>query len=898
MVDRLTLTVNSRLARWLQFHHGRQQSLDGQRVWNKPDIHSLDDWLRQVWLQSWPEQYVLTELQSRNLWQKIIREDPSTSHLNLLHIQGAASHASEACQLIQKYRLPDEPAGFNNYTEETRTFRRWLTRYRKQLQEWQALDPSELLDAVSLRMEQGHIPLPGEIIFHGFDEITPQMRGWLDFLESRQISIRFEPNEPAPVASNILQEVISRKQATVQKYEDANEEVTQCARWIRSVYREGKTIGIVVPQLEDYRDILEREFKAELAPASVFPWEDPHLPFNISLGTPLSHEPMVHLALLLLSQKNKRIPLLTFSTLVTSPFLNLPADEIESRRDLDWSLRGGNTTHVLITKVLSPEQKQKCPTLVAFIKDWMGWMDKESPRLPSEWAEIISDFLGTLQWPMDKQEWEELTKIKGKRDLLSRQYQAFKSWKECLDSLSSLDRVLQKINRHQAVSNLTHIAGETLFQPQTHEEPIQVIGLLESAGMEFDHLWVMGCHGETLPPIPHPNPFLPFLSHQQPYSLPHSTAERELIFTEQTLWRLAHACHEIVFSYPTWQGESEMAASPLLTPWIKDKNTIQSSVSSKVADHPGFAVQLESVEDYFPIPVLPEEKKSIKGGYSLLKNQAECPFRAFAIHRLSSKTRNFPEMDVDDSFQGTLIHKIMELFWQQARTSDTLHDLHESNKLQPLIQKCIQEAFQDSSFDADQQSAFYELEQERLTSLILEWMEKDLERSAFEVLKTEEPDEIQLDGLILKIKLDRMDKTPEGKIILIDYKTGRINPPDKWFEDRMEDPQLPLYALQVPADAVAYANVKRGEYKYKGIAVQDNLIPRLESDLSRYNPDLHSWKELSLYWKENLSRTAQEFLAGHLKVDPLNAPDTCRYCDQITLCRKTELLNPFNGEAE
>ena len=149
MVDSLTLTVNSRLARWLLFHYSRQQSLDGHRVWKKPAIHSMDEWLRQAWLQSWPEQYVLTELQSRHLWQKIIREDSATPDLNLLHIQGAASHASQAYQLIQKYRLPEDPAGFNNYTEETQTFRRWMTRYRKQLREWQALDPSELLETTS-----------------------------------------------------------------------------------------------------------------------------------------------------------------------------------------------------------------------------------------------------------------------------------------------------------------------------------------------------------------------------------------------------------------------------------------------------------------------------------------------------------------------------------------------------------------------------------------------------------------------------------------------------------------------------------------------------------------------------------------------------------------------------
>ena len=253
MVDSLTLTVNPRLARWLLFHHGRQQAQAGLKVWEKPAIHSIDEWLRQAWLQSWPDQYVLSELQSRHLWQKIIREDPDTSTLNLLHMQGAASHASQAYQLIRKYRLPDDPTQFNNYTEETQTFRRWMTLYQKQLKEWGALDPSELLDAVIEALSKGKIPLPGRIALYGFDEITPQLQDWLNLLQSKNIPVEFKPLEPAPVASDRLQKLITEKKPTVQKYEDANEEVIQCARWIRSVYKDGETIGVVVPKLEDYR---------------------------------------------------------------------------------------------------------------------------------------------------------------------------------------------------------------------------------------------------------------------------------------------------------------------------------------------------------------------------------------------------------------------------------------------------------------------------------------------------------------------------------------------------------------------------------------------------------------------------------------------------------------------
>jgi len=886
MVDSLTLTVNSRLARWLLLHYSRQQSLDGHEVWRKPAIHSMDEWILQAWLQSWPDQYVLTELQSKHLWQRIIQEDSATSDLNLLHVQGAASHAFKAYQLITEYRLPEDPAGFNNYTEETQSFRRWMTHYRKQLNEWQALDPAELLDAVTESMEQGHIPLPETIVLHGFDEITPQFNNWLSFLKTKDVRVHFKPFQPAPVATDHLQTLTTKKKATVQKYEDANEEVIQCARWIRSVYQEGKTIGIVIPELETYREILERELKTELAPASVYPWEDRHLPFNISMGTPLSHEPMVHLALVLLSQKNKRIPLLTFSTLITSPFLKNPIDEIEARRELDWSLRGSNTTHVFLPKALDLKQRDRYPTLVTLLDALMSWVDDTSFRLPSEWARGISKFLKKVHWPTDG------------GTLSSLQYQAMQSWNECLDSLSSLDRVLQKINRHQAVSHLTHIANETQFQQQTHEEPIQVVGLLESAGMEFDNLWIMGCHAETLPPYPKPNPFLPFMSHQKQFNLPHSTAEQALIFAEQTLYRLAHACKIIVFSYPAWQGETEMAPSPLLTRWLLDNNTIQSSNSNKLQDHPGFAVQLESVQDYFAIPVSPTETEHIRGGTGILKNQAECPFRAFAIHRLSSQSRDFPELDMDDSLKGSLIHKILELFWKQVRTSERLHELHDSNTLLEQIRQSVQVGMQTFEFDTNTQSVFLGIEQERLTELIHGWMEYERERSDFEVLAVESEISIKLNDLPLTLKVDRIDQTADGKTVLIDYKTGLVTNLKKWFGERIEEPQLPLYSLKVNVDAIVFANIRKGSFRYRGLSHEENLIPKVTANIIKEHPDLETWEDLKDFWKNGLNLMAKEFLDGYLHVSPLHDDDTCKYCDQLTLCRKTELLTSNNGEEE
>ena len=77
---------------------------------------------------------------------------------------------------------------------------------------------------------------------------------------------------------------------------------------------------------------------------------------------------------------------------------------------------------------------------------------------------------------------------------------------------------------------------------------------------------------------------------------------------------------------------------------------------------------------------------------------------------------------------------------------------------------------------------------------------------------------------------------------------------------------------------------------------EDNIIPKVYSNLSKENSDLITWDDLLAFWKRGLNGLAGEFLEGHLKVAPLDVKDTCKYCDQVTFCRKTELLASANGE--
>ena len=240
----------------------------------------------------------------------------------------------------------------------------------------------------------------------------------------------------------------------------------------------------------------------------------------------------------------------------------------------------------------------------------------------------------------------------------------------------------------------------------------------------------------------------------------------------------------------------------------------------------------------------------------------------------------------------------MEFFWKQVRTSERLHELHQSNELLGKIRQCVEEGMLEYRFDLQRQNIFLELERDRLTQLIHDWMEFERERNHFEVLLTENERTIHLNDLMLTLKVDRIDRTSDGKTVLIDYKTGLVPNLNKWFGERIEEPQLPLYFMEVDADALAFITLRKGRFRYRGLSREDDIIPQVSSNLTKENPELENWDGLKIFWKTGLDLLATEFLQGRLNVSPLHGDETCKYCDQITFCRKTELFTSTNGENE
>jgi len=150
------------------------------------------------------------------------------------------------------------------------------------------------------------------------------------------------------------------------------------------------------------------------------------------------------------------------------------------------------------------------------------------------------------------------------------------------------------------------------------------------------------------------------------------------------------------------------------------------------------------------------------------------------------------------------------------------------------------------------------------------------------VLATEESVETRFSGLDLRMRLDRLDRLEDGRLIIIDYKTGRFSPAD-WEGERPADPQLPLYAVTADGDiaALVFAGITPGDMRFAGLEREEGLLP---GNGVRLEPD---WPGHVRGWRGALEQLGAEYLDGRAVVMPRDA-QSCRYCDLHAFCRIDE----------
>jgi probable DNA repair protein len=278
----------------------------------------------------------------------------------------------------------------------------------------------------------------------------------------------------------------------------------------------------------------------------------------------------------------------------------------------------------------------------------------------------------------------------------------------------------------------------------------------------------------------------------------------------------------------------------------------------------------------------------LKGGSSLLQDQSACPFRAFANHRLGAAGLEEPVSGVDARIKGIITHRVLQLLWQQIGDQESLLTM-DGLELKQLIESTVSREL--SAIKQQRPETFtprfMQIEQDRLTELILQWLELEKQRAPFKAATLEQKEKVNLSGLNIDVRADRIDLLEDGTKLIIDYKTGKNLSYKGWFEQRIEEPQLPLYSTIESAKiaGVCLAGVNQPKLGFKGITEQSGVVPGVkEFAKNRESADYPSWDGLKHAWKQRLELLAEEIQSGRADVLP-KSPKECSYCPLPSLCR-------------
>ncbi|MEP7330195.1 MAG: PD-(D/E)XK nuclease family protein, partial [Betaproteobacteria bacterium] len=874
----IVVTPNNRLARFLVARHDAHEVQRGATAWPAARALPWTAWLQSLWLDALAagaladERALVSADASAVLWDRIVAGDSE-----LLDPQGAATAAADAWSTFYAWRKPGETfdawqhAGID---DDAATFSRWAAQFRALLDDRRLLDAAQVIDA--LIAIAGNVPAWREvpIVLAGFLEWTPQQRRLLTALEGAGV-VMTRVALPAPRSAE-------RVRAT---YPSTTAELAAALGEARIVALADPTarIGIVIGDLANHRDAVIAAADDILCPE----WaeradEDAPRPYDLSLGAKLTDVPLLSVALHLIEWAAGALPTAVAAAVLRSPYLPGDANAWLGRAGVERTWRQDGIQHVTMAAALAA-----LPAGDPLRTHW-GPLDPPDAgrKSPAAWAQAWRWWLTALGWP-------------GDQSLGSSEWQARDAWWRLMGTLATLDNVTGPTTRDDALAAMRSMSARTLFQPEARGAKIQILGMLEAAGLEFDWMWITGMSAGQWPPTATPQPLLP-LRWQRAHGVPRADAMHALAYARTVTATLAQSAPMVIASYAERDGDAQMAISSLIACWpVRTLATIPlygGCARAIALARPAF----ESLPDVVG-PAL-ERGAHAHGGVAVVESQSACAFQAFARFRLRHNAWPDIAAGLLPEERGSVLHRALASFWQGVGTQAAMLALT-GPQLDSRVAVAVEVGL--GALDARRwrqiPAAVAAAERDRLVSVIRAWLDTvERERPLFTVDESEQIHSLTLGELQFRLRIDRVDILDGGGRAVIDYKAGRAIGASKWFAQRPEGTQLGMYALALrgdekapPVRAVAFGQMKAGEVKVVGLAAEKVMWPALAapSDSRRRLP-VRDWQEVEAFWEEQYGALASAFRAGAADVLPRNA-QTCRYCDMQALCRIQRLDDPI-----
>ena len=443
-----------------------------------------------------------------------------------------------------------------------------------------------------------------------------------------------------------------------------------------------------------------------------------------------------------------------------------------------------------------------------------------------------------------------------------------------------------------------------------HGEPaegIQVMGVLETRNLDFDHVLLLSCNEGNMPRGVNDTSFIPYAI-RKAYGL--TTVDQKVAIYQHYFHRLLQRAKDvpIVYNNSTNDGQTgEM--SRFMLQLMVDRSSVNSKLSA-VNYKTLRAGQKTLLRTPHPVTKTPEVmqhlRERLSGGISptAISNYLRCQLRFFYryVCNLEDAVDNEEEL-IDNRLFGNIFHKAAQNLYQRfGRQEITAFDLDKLLKDVVDIERAVDDAIKTEFFHFDDPTrpmppldGLQLINREVIIKYVRQLVEIDRRLTPFTILGLEQYVSMDLSKLRIGGIIDRLDsitdsQTGDQHIRVVDYKTGsrrlKTLPDVAAILDPANIPDHSDYYLQ----AFLYSIIVKDK-SLKSKEVSPALLFIQHAGTDDYDPTLCLGREpvrdiatVADEYMQLLNQTISEIFNEDLALSPTDDLDRCHTCPFAPIC--------------